>query len=106
MIQFCHDKGIDKVNWAVRFQYRANPCPQSSTSASFYPFPEADKELLEKIREGMVGWPSIVLMRKTVVGESKFRSSSNNCESIERIDPSQLHPYAMCQPMPNGLYTP
>ena len=59
----------------------------------------------EKIREDMVGGPSIVFTRKALVDEIFTRKSSNLCKSFVGIDASQLYPYSMCQPMPTGLYT-
>ena len=66
---------------------------------------EGDKNLLEKIRGDVVGGPSIVFTRKTVVNETFIRKSTNLCKSIVGIDASQLYPDSMCQPMPTGLYT-
>ena len=83
----------------------ANICLHCSTIVKFYPFPEGDKDLLEKIREDMLGGLSIVFNRKAVVGQKRILSSSNTCKSKVGIDASQLYPYAMCQPMPTGLYT-
>ena len=83
----------------------ANICLHKSTSAKFYQFTEADKDLLQKIREDMVGGPSIVFTRKAVVDETFIRNSENICKSIVGIDASQLYSYSMCQPMPTGLYT-
>ena len=60
---------------------------------------------MAKIREDVVGGPSIVFTRKAVVDETFIRKSANKCKSIVGIDASQLYPYSMCQPMPNGLYT-
>ena len=80
-------------------------CLHKSTDSKFYPFTESDKDLLEKIREDMVGGPSIVFTGKAVVDETFIRKSSNLCKSIVAIDASQLYPYSMCQPMPTGLYT-
>ena len=71
----------------------------------FYPFTEGDKELLEKIREDVVGGPTIVFTWKKFVDETFVRKSTNLCKSIVGIDASQLNPYFMCQPMPTGLYT-
>ena len=82
----------------------ANICLNKSTHAKFYPFTEGDKNLWEKIREDVVGAPSIVFTRKAVV-ETFIRKSTNICKSIVGIDASQLYPYLMCQPMPTGLYT-
>ena len=53
----------------------------------------------------MVGVPSIVFTRKAVVNETFIRNSGNVFKTIVDIDPSQLYPYSMCQPMPTGLYT-
>ena len=83
----------------------ANICLHKSTDAKFYPFTEADKHLLEKIREDVVGGPSIVFTRKAVVDETFIRKSTNICKSIVEIDASQQYPNSMCQPMPTRLYT-
>ena len=40
----------------------------------------------------MVGGPPIVFTRKTVVGETKLRSSPNVCISMGGIDANQLYP--------------
>ena len=60
---------------------------------------------MEKVRDDVVGGPSIVFTRKAVVDETFIRKSTNICNSIVGIDASQLYPYSMCQPMPTGLYT-
>ena len=83
----------------------ANICLHEFTDAKFYPFTERDKNLLEKIREGVVGGPSIVFTREAVVNETFIRKSTNLCKSIVGVDVSQLYPYSMCQPMPTGLNT-
>ena len=83
----------------------ANICLHKSTDSKFYPFTESDKDLLEKIREDMVGGPSIVFTRKAVVDETFILKSTNLCKSIIGMDASQLYPYSMCQPMPTRLYT-
>ena len=83
----------------------AKICLHKSTSAKFYPFTETTKELLQKIREVMVGGPSIVFTRKAVVDETFIRNSRIICKSTVGIDASQLYPYSRCQPMPTGLYT-
>ena len=83
----------------------ANFCLHKSTSAKFYPFTESDKDLLQKIREDMVGGPSIVFTRKAVVDKTFIRNSGNLCISIVGNDASQLYPNSMCQAMPTGQYT-
>ena len=105
MLAFYHKKGIDMLKLGCTLPNLANICLHKSTSAKFYPFTESDKDLLQKIREDMVGGPSIVFTRKAVVDETFIRNSENICKSIVGIDASQLYPYSMCQPMPTGLYT-
>ena len=82
----------------------ANFCLQISTTAEFYPFPEGDEDLLEKVKEDMVGGHLVVFTGKAVVGKTEKWSWPNICKSIVGFDASQLYAYAMCQPMPTGLY--
>ena len=105
MIEFYHCMRNDLLELGCTLPILANICLHSSTNVKFYAFPEADKDLLIKIGEGMVGVPSIVFTRKAVLGQTRVRSSSNTCKSMVGMDASQLYPYAMCQPMPTGLYT-
>ena len=105
MMAFYHDKDIDMLKLGCTLPNLANIWLHKSTDAKFYPFTEGDKDLLEKLREDVVGGPSIVFTRKAVVDETFVRKSSNICKSIVGIDASQLYPFSMCQPMPTGLYT-
>ena len=105
MIVFYHDKDVDMLKLGCTLPNLANNCLHKSTDAKFYPFTERDKDLLEKIRENVVGGPSVVFTRKAVVDETFIQKSANICKSIVGIDASQLYPYSICQPMPNGLYT-
>ena len=105
MIEFYHNKGIDMLKLGCTLHNLANTCLHKTTDSKFYPFTESDKDLLQTIREDMVGGPSIFFTRKVVVDETFRRISSNLCKSIVGVDASQLYPYSMCQPMPTGLYT-
>ena len=105
MIAFYHDKDIDMLKLGCTLANLANICLHKSTDAKIYPFTEGDKDLFEKIREDVVGGPSIVFTRKAVVDESFMRKSTNICKSIVGIDASQLYLYSMCQPMLTGLYS-
>ena len=105
MIDIYHNKGIDMLKLGCTLPNLANICLHKSTDSKFYPFSESDKDLLEKIREDMVGGSSFVFTRKAVLDETFIRKSSNLCKSIVGIDASQLYPHSMCQPMPTGLYT-
>ena len=101
IIEFYHNKGIDMLKLGCNLP---NICFPKSTDSKLYPFTESDVDLLEKIREDMVGGPSVVFTCKAVVDETFIRKSSNLCKSIVGIDGSQFYPYSMCQPMPTGLY--
>ena len=105
MLACYHKKEIDLLKLGCTLPILANICLHKSTSANFYPFTETDKDLLQKIREDMVGGPSIVFACKTVGDKTFIRNSGNICKSIVGIAASQLYPYSMCQPMPTGLYT-
>ena len=105
MIAFYHDKDIDMLKPGCSLPNLANICLHKATDAKFYPFTKGDKDLLEKIREGFVGGPSILFTRKAIVDETFIRKSASMCKSIVRTDASQLYPYSMCQPRPTGLYT-
>ena len=105
LIVFYHDKDIDMLKLGCTLPNLANICLHKSTDAKFYLFTEGEKHLLERVREDVVGDPSIVFARKAVVDETFIRKSANICKSIVVIDASQLYPYSMCQPMPSGLYT-
>ena len=105
MIAFYHDKDIKMLKLGCTLPKLANICLHKSTDAKIYPFTEGDKELLKKIREDVVGGPSIVFPRKAVVDETFIRKSTKICKSFVEINTSQLYPYLMCQPMPTGLYT-
>ena len=105
MLAFYHKKGNDMLKLGCTLPNLANICLHKSTSAKLYPFYETDKDLLQKIREDMVGGPSIVFTHKAVVDETFIRNSETFCTSNVGIDASQLYPSSMCQPMPTGLYT-
>ena len=61
MIEFYHNKGIDMLKLGCTLHNLATNCLHKSTDSKLYAFTESDKDLLEKIREDMVGGPSIVL---------------------------------------------
>ena len=54
------EKQIDMLELGCTLTNLANICPHQSTDSKFYPFTGSDKDLLEKIREDMLGGPSIV----------------------------------------------
>ena len=74
MLAFYPKKGIDMLKLGCTLPNLTIICLHKATSAKFYPFTETDKELLQKIREDMVGGPSIVFTRKAVVDETFIRN--------------------------------
>ena len=82
MIEFYHKKGIDRLKLGCTLPTLANTCLHKSTRAKFYPFTETDKDLLEKIREDMVGGLSIVFTCRAVVDETFIRKLQNVRKSI------------------------
>ena len=94
MTAFYHDKDIDMLTLGCTSPNLANICLHNFTDAKFYPFTEGDKDFLEKIREDVVGGPSVVFTRRAVVDETFIRKSANICKSIVGIDASQLYPHA------------
>ena len=105
MIEFYHQKEIEMSKLCCTLPNLAIVRLHKPTDSKFYPFTESDKDLLEKVREDMVGGPSIVFTRKAVVDKAFIRKSTYLFKSIVGIDASQLYPYSMCQPMPTKLYT-
>ena len=105
MIVFYHDKDIDMLKLGCTLPNLANICLHKSTDSKFYLITKRDKDILEKIREDVVGGPSIVYIRKADVDKTFIRKSRNVCKPIVGIDASQLYPYLMCQSMPTGLCT-
>ena len=78
-------------------------CQHKSRDANFHPPTEEDKDLMQKIREHIVGGPSIVFTRKAVVDKTFTRKMTNLCKSIVGFDASHQYPYSICQIMPTGI---
>ena len=74
MIEFYHNKGIDIRRLGFTLLNLANVCLHKSTDSKFYLFTESHKDLLEEIREDMVGGLSIVFRREAVVDEIFIRN--------------------------------
>ena len=70
----------------------AKICLHKSTSAKVYPFTETDNDSLQKVREDMVGGPSIVFTSKAVVDET-FVRNSKKLNLLLAWNASQLYPY-------------
>ena len=96
VIAIYHDKNVDMLKLGCTLPNLANICLHKSTNAKSYPFTEVHKDLLEKIREDVVGGAFIVFTGKAVVDETSIPKSTNICNSIVGINASQLYPYPMC----------
>ena len=91
MLVFYHKKGFDMLKLGCTLPNLSKICLHKPISAKFYPFTETDKDLLQKIREDMVGGFSIVFTRNAVVDETFIWNSGNVCKTIVGIDASQLY---------------
>ena len=72
IVDFYHNKGIDTLKLGCTLLNLPNICLHKSTTAKFYHFTESDEDLLEKIREDMVGGPSIVFTKIAVVDDTFY----------------------------------
>ena len=106
MLAFYHDKHIDILKLGCTLAILANICLHKSTDAKFYPFTEGAKELLEKVREDVIGGPSIVFTCEAIGDETFFRKSTNICKFFAGIDASQVYPYPICQPVGISIQKP
>ena len=79
MIAFNHDRDIDMLKLGCTLSNQTNICLQKFTDAMFHTFPEADIDLLEKVREDVVGGLSIVWTCKVVGDESFIRKYTKIC---------------------------
>ena len=70
MIDFYNNKGSDMLKLGCTLPNLANICLHKSTDSKLYPSTQPDKDLLEKIREDMVGGPSIVFTSETLLDET------------------------------------
>ena len=76
LVEFYHNKAL--ICSSVGVFYITSPtCLHTSTSAKCHPFTESDKDLLSKVREDMLGGPSIVFTRKAVIDKTHIRKSRN-----------------------------
>ena len=73
LIEFYNQKEINMLKLGCILPNLANIGLHKSTDSKFYPFTESDKDLLEKIREDMVGGPSIAFTRNAVANETFIR---------------------------------
>ena len=105
MVDFCHNKRLDMLNFGCILPKLANTCLHKSVTAKSQLFTESGRDLLEEIRVDMVGGPSILFTWNVVVDKTFVRNSTNWCKAMGGIDASQLCLFSTCQAMPTGLHT-
>ena len=106
MIEFYHNKGIDMLKLGCTLPILANICLHEINRFQDIPiYRNGIRIWWKKIKDNMVGGPSIVFTRKAVVDATFIRKSKNLCKSFVGTDASQLYSYSMCEPMPIELYT-
>ena len=67
-------------------------------------FNQKDKHLYYKMRESIVGGPSIIFHRYHEKGETYIRNGPRVCEEVVGFDANALYLWALMQPMPTGIY--
>ena len=82
VVEVHHNKGIDMLKLGCTLSKLTNICLHSSTSAKFYPFTESHKDLLSKVREDMVGGPSLVFTREAVSDETHIRKPQMSAKRL------------------------
>ena len=105
LVDSYHNEIFNILKLGCNLPNLAKICLHSFTSALFYPFTESDKDSLSKVWDDMVGGPSIVFTRKTVIHQAHIRQYAKICKSIVGINASHLIPYSICQTMPRRIYT-
>ena len=70
MITFYHKKNDDLLNLGFTSPNLAITSLLKPTYAKFHPITERDKDLLQTIRDNMLGGPSIVFTRKAVIDKT------------------------------------
>ena len=92
MIAFYHDKNIDMLKLGCTFPNLANICLHKSTDAKFYPLTEGDNELLEKIREDVVGGHLSFLHAKQLLMNLLFESLQTSANLLLGLMPANYIP--------------
>ncbi len=67
-------------------------------------FKEQDKTLYYKMRQNIVGGPSVVFHRYHEKGSTFIRNGPKPCEEVVGYDANALYLWALMQPMPTGPY--
>ena len=71
---------------------------------SFSLFKEDDKDLYYKMRQNIVGGPSLVFHRYHEKNETTIRNETKVCKEVDGFDANALYLWALMQQMPTGTY--
>ena len=82
---------------------QVNICLPKSTACKIYPICKSDEDFCVEFWEDRTDELSIVFNPKAVINDTFIRNLSIICNSIVRVDASQLYPFSICQDMPTGL---
>ena len=98
MIALYHDKFIDMLKLGCTLPHLANICLQKSTDAKFYPCTEGDKDLLEKIREDVVGGHLSFLHAKQLLMKLLFENLQTSANLLLGLMPANYIPTRCVNP--------
>jgi hypothetical protein len=108
MLQFYVGKGLDLFKQTISVPGVSRFLLNKSSQQAKIAFPlitADDKQLYWKLKNGLVGGPSIVFNRFVKVGETKVRGEDSPLvESIEGYDCSGLYLNSMAQALPSSYY--
>lgn len=111
MSQFWKPRGIDMFKEAISlsglaFKFELSFLREQGFCLSAF----HSEELFQLFKENMVGGPAIVFHRyaevdKTKIRECKYGQAAKVVKKIVGYDANALYLWALCQPLPVGLYT-
>ena len=100
---FYREKNIDMLKLGCTLANLANNCLHNSTDTKLYPITDADKNMLERNREDVVGGISIIFTRKAVVDETFSHKFTNACKSFVEDDAADYIHIQFVNPCPPVL---
>ncbi len=106
MTQFWKTKGIDMLKQAISlpglaFKFEMSFLKEQGVHLSSF----HDEATYQLFRKNMVGGPAIIFKRYAEVNKTNIRNPEKTVKKIIGYDANGLYLWALCQPMPVGLYT-
>ena len=99
-IAFYHDKDIDMLKLGCTLPNLANLCLHKSTDAKFYPFTEADKDLLEKFEKMLLVVHLSFLHAKQLLMKLLYESLQTYANLLLGLMPANYTPTQCVNPCP------